>query len=83
MPDIDAQTHAGIHIPDHFETIPRSRKMRVLRTVVVNGYANVVFLDEPFDPGHVFRGWSDDQQRDAHGLCIFEKHAHMIVVVFI
>ena len=81
--DIDAESDARIEILDGFEHVERRREELVLGPVIVDGDADVVFLDELLDPIERFRRRvAGDDDVDAGALAVFELGADVGFVIF-
>jgi hypothetical protein len=80
--NVDAAAHARVHVLDRFEHIERGREHLVLGAVVVDGDANVVFLDEFFHARKRCRSRvAGDDDGDAGALGIFKLAADIVVFV--
>ena len=78
---IDAAADAGVHFADSGEDIKRGGEVLILWTVVVDAYADVVFLDKFFKAGKYLMGGCSDDERDACGFAVFELFSDIVVFV--
>src|SRR6185437_1131222 len=73
MADVNATSHARVHVANRSEHIEWGREDFVFGTVVVDGDANVVLLDEFFDTRQAFgRRVSGDDDANAGAFAVFK-----------
>ena len=82
MAYIDAAADAGIGSFERLENVQRRRPELVLGSVVVDGDADVVFLDELLQAGQRLRGGiAGDDHADAGTLAVLELGADVGVFI--
>src|ERR1039457_1101102 len=81
VPHVHAQAAARVHVPHRLQHGLRRRILLVFGTVIVDGNADVVLLDEALDGAKVaVRGGADDHGHAAHP-GIFEVAADIVRIV--
>src|SRR6185437_13673851 len=82
--NVNAATHAWIHILNSFQYIQRRGPQLVFWAVVMDGDADVVFLHKLLNPRQRFERWiASDDDADARSFAVFELRADVVVFVIL
>ena len=81
--DIDAASHARVHILYCLQHIQRRGPQLIFRPMIVDGEPDVVFLHELFNAGkHCRSRAAGDDHGNAGPLAVFKLAANIIIIIF-